>query len=200
MAEDPVCGMDVDPSEAREEGLVVERDGEEYFFCSADCRDEFTGGTPWYRTERFAALFPYALAAVLVGGTATAIYIDTMVPYMGLFFLVFSLAKMPDWDGFTEAFTQYDLLAQHVPGYARIYPALEFGLGLLFLAGVFIPAAAAVTFVIMSVGALGVLNQVFRGHKMQCACLGTWMNLPLTKVTLLEDILMAGMALIILAA
>lgn len=37
MAQDPICGMYVDPKS----GIRVLKDGKEYFFCSAHCRDKF---------------------------------------------------------------------------------------------------------------------------------------------------------------
>lgn len=39
MAKDPVCGMEVDERDA----LSAERDGQTYYFCSADCRNKFLG-------------------------------------------------------------------------------------------------------------------------------------------------------------
>ena len=39
--EDPVCGMTVDPSEARTKGLAREHGGREYVFCGKGCYLEF---------------------------------------------------------------------------------------------------------------------------------------------------------------
>jgi YHS domain-containing protein len=39
--EDPVCGMTVDPAQAREKGLTLTRDGTEYAFCGKGCLLEF---------------------------------------------------------------------------------------------------------------------------------------------------------------
>lgn len=41
MAEDPVCGMDVDPRAASTKGLVAEHDGETYYFCGKGCLLDF---------------------------------------------------------------------------------------------------------------------------------------------------------------
>jgi hypothetical protein len=35
---------------------------------------------------------------------------------------------------------------------------------------------------------------LLRKSKIQCACLGTFFKLPMTQVTLFEDLLMVGMA------
>ncbi len=39
--EDPVCGMTVDPAQAREKDLTFAHDGTEYVFCGKGCLLEF---------------------------------------------------------------------------------------------------------------------------------------------------------------
>ena len=38
MAIDPVCGMEVDESSTKDKAI---HQGETYYFCSTDCKDEF---------------------------------------------------------------------------------------------------------------------------------------------------------------
>jgi YHS domain-containing protein len=38
---DPVCGMNIDPKKAIEDGLVIEAEGKTYYFCSEECASEF---------------------------------------------------------------------------------------------------------------------------------------------------------------
>lgn len=38
MAKDPVCGMDVNESQAK---AKTERQGRTYYFCSTDCKQKF---------------------------------------------------------------------------------------------------------------------------------------------------------------
>ena len=38
---DPICGMTVDPAEARAAGLVSEHDGRSWFFCAPGCKKRF---------------------------------------------------------------------------------------------------------------------------------------------------------------
>jgi membrane fusion protein, copper/silver efflux system len=40
-AEDLVCEMEVDPEEARAEGLVSQYKGKTYYFCCAMCKESF---------------------------------------------------------------------------------------------------------------------------------------------------------------
>ena len=70
----------------------------------------------------------------------------------------------------------------------------EFVLGVLYLTGNWINIAAWVTIVVMGIGAIGVGKNMLSKNKIQCACLGTKINVPLTKVTLLEDVIMVIMA------
>ena len=98
--------------------------------------------------------------------------------------------KMLDWPGFVKAFAQYDLIAKNVSFYGWLYPGIEFGLGVLYLTNTFITGAAWITVFIMSVGAIGVGKNLLSKDKVSCACLGTKINVPLTKVTFLEDIIM----------
>ena len=41
LAQDPVCGMDVNPEVAKAAGLEVEHEGQSYYFCGRGCRLEF---------------------------------------------------------------------------------------------------------------------------------------------------------------
>ena len=203
MVKDPVCGMEVSVKEAKKKGHVLEKEGKKYYFCSEKCKTDYAGGVPWYRTESFGKVFPFVLAFVLIVGTGLSIAFGFMLLYMGLFFILFSLMKMLDWKGFVEAFGTYDLVAGKNKLYAWVYPALEFALGLIFLVNYFIGAfyldvVAWVTLVIMVIGGIGVGKKLLKKEKFKCACLGTFINVPLTKVTLLEDILMAFMAVILI--
>ncbi|MGZ6213873.1 MAG: YHS domain-containing protein [Candidatus Limnocylindria bacterium] len=41
QAQDPVCGMTVNPEVASAAGLMVEHEGQSYYFCGRGCRLEF---------------------------------------------------------------------------------------------------------------------------------------------------------------
>ena len=50
------------------------------------------------------------------------------------------------------------------------------------------------TLVVMGVSTLGVVRSLVKKQKIRCACLGTVFNLPMSVVTLVEDLLMVGMS------
>ena len=202
---DPVCGMKTSYSEAKASNLILKKDGKEYYFCNLKHKEEFiknpekfSKGIPWYKSEKFGKVFPWILGITLIVFSGLSMIYDFMTVYMGIFFILFSLMKMPDWKGFIEAFSTYDILAKNIPGYAMIYPALEFILGILFITNSFISVAAWITIIALGIGGIGVTLKILKKEKFQCACLGTFINVPLTKVTLLEDIIMVAMALLLL--
>jgi hypothetical protein len=55
------------------------------------------------------------------------------------------------------------------------------------------------TIVVMSFSAVGVIRAVTHGNKIPCACLGTVFNLPMSTVTIVEDVGMVFMAGIMLS-
>ena len=50
----------------------------------------------------------------------------------------------------------------------------------------------------MAIGSIGVFQALREKKTIQCACLGTALKLPMTKVTLIEDVGMGVMALLML--
>jgi copper chaperone CopZ len=113
--------------------------------------------------------------------------------FMAGFFLVFSFFKLLDLQGFAAAYRMYDLVARAWRPWGFIYPFVELALGAAFLVRWQPQVVNAVTVVLMLVGAAGVLRSLLRKQEIRCACLGTALNLPMTTVTLVEDLAMAAM-------
>lgn len=122
----------------------------------------------------------------------------TMSTFMGGFFVVFSFFKLLNLRGFVDAYQTYDIVARPVRAYGYLYPFIELGLGVAFLLHLAPVATNIVTLVVMLISIVGVTQALLQNRRIQCACLGTVFNLPMTKVTFIEDALMAGMAAIML--
>jgi hypothetical protein len=113
---------------------------------------------------------------------------------MAGFFLVFSFFKMLDLAGFASSYAMYDLLAKKIPSYGYIYPFIELALGAAYLLRWQPMFTSAITLAVMSFSSIGVIMAVMNKQKIRCACLGTGFNLPMTTVTIVEDLLMVAMA------
>lgn len=126
-------------------------------------------------------------------------WMDMMANFMGGFFVVFGFFKLLDINGFASSYSSYDLVAKRWFGWGYVYPFVELALGILFFTGFWPVATNAITLVLMLVGLAGVWISVRQKRAIQCACLGTVFNLPMSTVTIVEDGGMALMAAIMLA-
>jgi hypothetical protein len=156
--------------------------------------------------RRDPSLKNYAPLAILVGLavlSAGAKQIDYSIPWsgrewmldaMGFFLVTFSMFKLFDLPGFADGFHRYDLLAKRWRGYGFVYPFVELGLGLGYLARWHLPVIYSVTVVVMTFGALGVIRALRQRLDLDCACMGTVLKVPLSTVALTEDLTMAAMA------
>lgn len=121
-----------------------------------------------------------------------------MTYFMGFFLTQFALLKLFNPIQFANGFQMYDLIAQKSRGYALAYPVIELLLGLSYLA-FFLPAVTCIlTIVILGIGAVGVILALKKGLDVRCACMGTILNVPLSTVTLTEDLGMVLMAILLL--
>ena len=145
-------------------------------------------------------IFVYILSGVILNAKLTADFSlhSLMRNFMGGFFVLFSLFKMIDLSGFADGYSTYDLLAKRSRAYALSYPFIELGLGILYFLGLAPLLTNLLTVLFMAIGSIGVGKALLEKRSIQCACLGTALKLPMTKVTLAEDALMGLMALVML--
>lgn len=123
-----------------------------------------------------------------------------MQNFMAAFFLVFSFFKMLNLKGFAESYSTYDIIGKKWPAWGYVYAFIELGLGIAYLLRFNPLVTSTVTFVVMSISIVGVLQSVLNKRKIQCACLGAVFNLPMSTVTIIEDALMIGMSLVTIVA
>ncbi len=121
-----------------------------------------------------------------------------MSHFMAGFFLVFSFFKLLNLKGFAESYSMYDIVAKRWSGWGYLYAFIELLLGIAFLSAFNPLLTNAVTFVVMSVSIVGVLQSVLNKRKIKCACLGDVFNLPMSTITIIEDALMIGMSAVML--
>lgn len=156
---------------------------------------------------RHQSIFQKLLPLIVMFGVITILTIVTMylkqdysfmtgmMYMMSYFFLVFGLFKLPNLSAFADAYMTYDILAKKSRTYALLYPFIEIVLGVLYffvIGGIY---RDIFTFIIMSIGTIGVWKALQNKDEIPCACLGTVFSVPMTKVTLFENLFMALMAL-----
>jgi len=120
--------------------------------------------------------------------------------FMAGFFLVFAFFKLLNIEGFADSYRMYDIVAAKWKGWGYIYPFVELGLGILYLINVAPIATNLATFIILGISSIGVIRSVLDKRKIKCACLGDVFNLPMSTVTIVEDltmVLMAGIMLLL---
>lgn len=117
-----------------------------------------------------------------------------MQHFMAGFFLTFSFFKLLNLSGFAESYAMYDVIAKRIPAWGYVYAFTELVLGIAYLINFNPLVTNAITFLVMSVSIIGVLQSVLNKKKIQCACLGAVFNLPMSTVTIIEDALMIAMS------
>lgn len=157
-----------------------------------------TKGKSWLATYYPLFLIVSLISVVSLKGTSNIH--DWMIHFMAGFFIVFGFFKFLDLKGFRDAYAGYDLLAKRWPNYGLVYPFLEIGLGMAFLFGFNLVPALWFSIVLMGFSSLGVIQAVSRKQKIRCACLGTALNLPMSTITIVEDLGMVAMSVFMLVS
>jgi copper chaperone CopZ len=155
-----------------------------------------------------ASYYPLYLIAAYIAVAALAGTFGTdgfngqawMANFMAGFFLVFSAFKFLNLDGFADAYASYDLLAKRWRGWGYVYPFLELALGLAYLLRVAPTLTHIATIILMGFSSLGVIEALRNRRQIACACLGTVLKLPMSTITLVEDLAMVAMAAFMLLA
>lgn len=145
--------------------------------------------------KKYWPLFALVIVAALAAFALTHQGGCWITAFMGFFFSQFALLKLFNPSGFAQGFKMYDLVAKKFSLYAYIYPLIELALGLAYLSGLWPIPTYLVTIVVMGVGSVGVIQALRQGLDVRCACMGTTLNVPLSTVTLTEDVVMGLMAL-----
>lgn len=123
---------------------------------------------------------------------------DSLRYFMAYFFLLFGSFKLLDIKGFVDMYAEYDVIAKQSRAYAYVYPFIELILGISFLLNLAPIPTNVATAVVMGIGSIGVIKAVTGKRKIRCACLGAVVKLPMSTVTIIEDIGMGGMAIVML--
>lgn len=141
-------------------------------------------------------------AYILIFSSAYQVHLGRFSAHMFMnhlmagFFIGLSFFKFLDRKSFATAFANYDPIAKKWKRYAAIYPFIELTLGFLFIADKFLIIANVMTILVLGATTVGVYHKIKSKSQFQCACLGAGFNLPLSNVTIFENLAMVAMALV----
>jgi len=144
----------------------------------------------------FACIFLYTIIRLIQHGAWDTLFV--MRNFEGAFFIIFGAFKLLNWQGFVSSYQRYDIIAARSKCYAYAYPIIELSLGIAYLTAYQLLVTSIITLLIMIISTIGVAQALSKKQALSCACLGTVFKLPMTYVTLIEDLLMGFMALVMI--
>ena len=115
--------------------------------------------------------------------------------YMGIIYIVFGFLKLYDIDKFVNVFRKYDIIANKVEFWAWLYPFIEILLGISLLSNVFVNKTMKITLVLMAISIISVSISLLKKQNLRCGCLGTFFHIPLSYVTISENVAMLALSL-----
>jgi len=141
------------------------------------------------------------IVAFITGVTLLAQYPFTefsamlwMRHFMAGFFIVFAFFKLLNLSGFANSYAMYDVVAKRIKTWGYIYPFIELALGLAYLINFNPLITNLATLLILGIGTIGVVKSNLSKKQIKCACLGDVFNLPMSTVTIIENVSMLLMA------
>jgi copper chaperone CopZ len=152
---------------------------------------------PWLQTYKPVLLiFAYitGITVLIQAVNQTLDWMQWMNHFMAGFFLTFSFFKLLNLSGFADSYSTYDVIAKRWRGWGFVYGFIELALGIAYVINFDPLITNVITFVVMSVSIIGVLQSILDQRKIKCACLGDVFNLPMSTVTVIEDALMIVMS------
>lgn len=158
-----------------------------------------TPKTPWTDWLPLLTVISYIVGLTLVVAKLTSFSTVNLLSYsMGFFFIVFSMFKIINLPGFAMGYHEYDLISKRWYKWGYVYPFIELLLGGMYLLRVDNPLLHIITIVLSVLVCVGVGMKLAKREVFHCACLGTVLKVPLTKVSLIEYAVMAIMAVMMI--
>lgn len=156
----------------------------------------YRASSNWFEYAKFTLVILFIIGVSLLlrnnyGLTDTK---DLLRWLMGTSFMIFGIFKCVGYKYFVTMFPGYDLIAKKYKQYALAYPFIELFLAVVYWFNFFGVYKDIFVIVLTLVGSYGIVKQLRSEKVVHCACLGNIIKLPLSKVSLFENLTMAAMA------
>lgn len=147
-------------------------------------------------TKFSAVIFSIIVISLLHSVYVGLDFIQFIRSFMGTFLVVFAGFKLLNLKMFAIGFSGYDVLAKKVLAYGYAYPFIQLSLGAMYLLVVTNIWLDVVMLGLSLFSSIGVLKEM--GRPIKCACLGNFVQLPLSTISFIEDFGMAVLALLMI--
>lgn len=145
-----------------------------------------------YKQLILAALFIFIFS--LVTSIVYQSYWHGFMQYMMAgYFLIFGIAQSLAIKQSARMLRKYDIFARIFPFYGYILPVIQIILGVVYVISSQILIVNLIALVVIISNTAGVLDVILSKRKVRCSCLGDVLNVPVGKVTLIENLFMLSM-------
>lgn len=112
---------------------------------------------------------------------------------MGTLLILFGVLKLVNLHKFVEIFSKYDIISQRFKIYGYLFPFIEIITGILLIKGHKLQYIYNLINTLMIISIISVSISIVQGKELRCGCLGSFFHIPLSYVTIFENIYMLVM-------
>ena len=117
---------------------------------------------------------------------------ESVLFFLGIFSLIFGILKIIKLTSFVDSFIEYDFISKKIKAYAYAFPFIELIFAVSFLLRHELILIELICLIFYSLNLISVINALLQKKKFVCACLGGLFNVPLSYVSLAENLTMIG--------
>jgi hypothetical protein len=119
---------------------------------------------------------------------------ELMNNIMSSILFIFGGLKLFDLQKFSTIFSKYNLISKKIPYYSYFYPFIEIILALALFYRYKIDIIYSLIIILMLISLVSVSISLYRCQELRCGCLGSFFHIPLSYVTISENVIMLLMS------
>ena len=109
---------------------------------------------------------------------------------MASILFIFGSLKLYNLNKFSNIFSKYNIISKKIPFYSYLYPFIEIILSVNLFFKYEINLTYIIIGILMIISLISVIISMIKGEKLRCGCLGSFFHIPLSYVTISENIIM----------
>ena len=112
---------------------------------------------------------------------------------MASILFIFGSLKLYNLNKFSNIFSKYNIISKKIPLYSYLYPFIEIILSVNLFFKYEINLTYIIIGILMIISLISVIISIIKGEKLRCGCLGSFFHIPLSYVTISENVIMLFM-------